>query len=110
MRVYTLQPAYYSDELSKTDNTYQAGYAEGVAAGTTSSSATITYTVKHAHGEYCYPIPTGSYTASEGHETADDGHSTVKYYSRWVTCSACDKTFGHKGHSGWPSDDEVRGL
>lgn len=95
---FTINGFYSSGTLS-TSNAYQSGYAKGVA-DSKSTSAKITYTINHVHGDYCYPIPTAQYSSS---------HKDGGPYKRSVTCSVCGAYFSHTSGGGWPSDEQVYG-
>lgn len=78
---------------------YNAGYSKGYAEGSTrTANAKVTYTAKHTHGDYCYPIATKIGPSTNSYMTWNDDYEPERTYDSrhhvaTYTCSVCNKTF-----------------
>lgn len=86
---------------------YDAGYTQGYAEGSTkTANANVTYTAKHTHGDYCYPIAEKT-NVREWSAPRDDQSAYVVANYVTFNCSVCGKSFDGMVNDGdyrYPSD------
>ncbi len=88
----TIPNAYYESIDDAISTAYQMGLTNG-ATTTNLDNVSITYTVRHTHGNYCYPTRS---LVLNGTRTASAGNGKNSYRTTG-TCTACGQTFD----SGW---------